>query len=240
VTFLTITLKKLLEKFTRAPESTTVAVQGFGNAGSHIARLLHGDGFKIVAISDSQGGIYNPKGFDPYSIKQFKDETKRIEGVYCDGSVCHLIEHDRITNTELLELDVDILIPAAMENQITVANADRVKAWTILELANGPVTSEADTILADKSIIVVPDILANAGGVTVSYFEWVQNRAGDYWKLDRIHQRLQRMMSGEFKAVFSIAEELDVNLRTAAYIHALKRLTEAIDSKGTREFFTSK
>ena len=111
-------LRKLLEKFNQSPKSTSVAVQGFGNAGFHIARLLYDDGFKIVAISDSKGGIYNPKGFNPYSIKQFKDETKRVEAVSCEGSVCKPFDHDRITNAELLELDVDVLIPAAMENQI--------------------------------------------------------------------------------------------------------------------------
>jgi glutamate dehydrogenase (NADP+) len=233
-------LRKLLEKFNQSPKSTSVAVQGFGNAGFHIARLLYDDGFKIVAISDSKGGIYNPKGFNPYSIKQFKDETKRVEAVSCEGSVCKPFDHDRITNAELLELDVDMLIPAAMENQIFAANADCVKARTILELANGPITSEADEILVDKGITIVPDILASAGGVTVSYFEWVQNRTGHYWKLDEIHQRLETMMLEEFETIWSIAEEYDVDLRAAASnIHALRRLTEAIDSRGTREFFTN-
>jgi glutamate dehydrogenase (NADP+) len=232
-------LRKLLEKFNQSPKSTSVAVQGFGNAGFHIARLLYDDGFKIVAISDSKGGIYNPKGFNPYSIKQFKDETKRVEAVSCEGSVCKPFDHDRITNAELLELDVDMLIPAAMENQIFAANADCVKARTILELANGPITSEADEILVDKGITIVPDILASAGGVTVSYFEWVQNRTGHYWKLDEIHQRLETMMLEEFETIWSIAEEYDVDLRAASNIHALRRLTEAIDSRGTREFFTN-
>jgi glutamate dehydrogenase (NADP+) len=164
------------------PQNTTVAVQGFGNAGSVIAQLLFDAGYKIVAVSDSKGGVYAPGGLDIPSIQQFKTSTRSLKAVYCEGTVCNIVQdHAVITNEELLNLDVDILVPAALENQITVENADTIQAKYIFEVANGPITSEADRILEAKNIYVFPDILVNAGGVTVSYFEWVQNRSGLYW-----------------------------------------------------------
>jgi glutamate dehydrogenase (NADP+) len=158
--------------------------------------------------------------------------------MYCDGSVCNLAEgHELISNEDLLELDVDMLVPAALENQITEANADRIKAKMIFEVANGPTTSAADQILDQKGIYVFPDILVNAGGVTVSYFEWVQNRNGLYWALGEVNQKLQVRMVEEAESVWSIARDLSIPLRTAAYVHAINRLGEAISAKGTRDYY---
>ncbi len=219
------------------PAETTVAVQGFGNAGQPIAQLLHDDGFKVVAVSDSKGGIYKEDGFDVPSLIQIKNETRELKAVYCDGSVCEMVEADRISNEELLCLDVDLLIPAALEDQITRANAEQIRADVILEIANGPTSSDADPILAERKVLVVPDILANAGGVTVSYFEWVQNRQGFYWTLQEVRQRLEEIMRREFKAVYGLREEHDVDMRTAAYVQALQRIGSAVEAGGTSRYF---
>ncbi len=220
------------------PSEKTVAVQGFGNAGQACARLLHADGYRIVAISDSGGGIHRPESFDVPSVIHAKEETRHIKAVYCHGKLCQQVDAKVITNEALLELDVDILIPAALEKQITAENAPRIKARTIIELANGPTTTDADAILAKNNVTVVPDILANAGGVTVSYFEWVQNKAGYYWPLAEVHQKLQATMSREFNNVHQLARNHETTLRTAAYTHALTRIAEAITAQGTRAYFT--
>lgn len=232
-------IKELEKKRKFVPEKTTVAVQGFGNAGQHVARLLHSDGYRIVAISDSKGGVYRKEGFDVPSLALAKNQSRKLQAVYCDGSLCETVAADRITNEELLELKVDILIPAALENQIREDNARKVQAPIIVEVANGPVTSQADAILREKKTQVVPDILANAGGVTVSYFEWVQNKAGYYWTEPEIHSRLQEIMSREFRAVYRLMEEKKIDLRTAAYVHALSRIGAAIESQGTRRYFSN-
>ena len=221
------------------PADVRVAVQGFGNAGQSVSRLLHNDGYRIVAVSDSRGGCYKPEGFDVPSLIHAKNETRRLKAVYCEGGVCEAVEADLITNEELLELDVDLLIPAALENQITRENAGRVKAPVIVEVANGPITSDADAVLCEKGTLVVPDILANAGGVTVSYFEWVQNKSGFYWPLDEVHERLERIMSTEFNALYDLMQEKNLDMRTAAYTHALSRIGTAIQSQGTQRFFAN-
>ena len=167
-------IEAMLSKFELVPTKTTIAIQGFGNAGSILADLLADAGYKIVAVSDSKGGIYAPVGLDIASVKQHKDRSREMKAVYCHDTVCDIVEHQTISNQELLALDVDVLIPAALENQITQANAEDVKAKYIFEVANGPINSDADKILKEKEIYVFPDILVNAGGVTVSYFEWVQ------------------------------------------------------------------
>lgn len=222
------------------PGRTTVAIQGFGNAGQGVAQLLYLDGWSVVAVSDSQGGIHRPEGFDVPSLVQFKNETRRLDAVYCQGSVCEAVPARRVTNDELLGLDVDVLIPAAMEDQITAANAASVKARTVVEVANGPVTPEADRILAAAGTTVVPDILANAGGVTVSYFEWAQNRSGTTWSLAEVEQRLDAMMVGSLELVLGISEVNGIDLRTAAYALALRRLGEAIGALGTQAYFLGK
>lgn len=230
-------IQAMLNKFEQKPEHTTIAIQGFGNAGSVVAELLFKAGYKIVAVSDSQGGIYSEKGLDIPSLKRHKEGNKNIKALYCQDSVCDLEDHQLISNTELLNLKVDVLIPAALENQITKENAEQIQAKYIFEVANGPVSSEADEILEQKGIYVFPDILVNAGGVTVSYFEWVQNRSGLYWRLTEVNERLKERMVTEAEKVWVIAREFDISLRTAAYIHAIERLGEALDAKGTRDYY---
>lgn len=230
-------IKELEAKRGWKAEDITVAVQGFGNGGQAVAKLLHQDKYRVVAVSDSQGGIYKEEGFDIPSLIQFKNETRRLEAVYCKGSVCEMVEAEKISNEKLLELEVDILIPAALENQITVDNANDIKAQIIVEIANGPTTSEADAVLGERGVLLVPDILANAGGVTVSYFEWTQNRQGFYWTLDEVHERLHTIMSREFNAVYDLMESHGVAMRTAAYAQALNRIGEAVEAQGTKDFF---
>ena len=230
-------IKELEERRGWTPAEVTVAIQGFGNAGQHVTALLHADGYRIVAVSDSQGGIRRDEGFDVPSLVQNKNDTRALRAVYCEGSVCQLVDAEVITNEELLELDVDILIPAALEGVITEDNAGRIKARTIIEVANGPITSDADRVLVAAGVTIVPDILANAGGVTVSYFEWVQNRGGLAWSLAEVHERLEEIMRREFAAVHDLATTLGVDLRRAAYAHALTRLGAAIASQGTHAWF---
>jgi glutamate dehydrogenase (NADP+) len=230
-------IKNILAKFEQIPRKTKVAVQGFGKAGAVIANLLAKAGYKVIAVSDSQGGIYYERGLDIPRIRQYKLTHSSLKSIYCDDSVCNIIEHESITNAQLLTLDVDVLVPAALENQITRENAGDVKAKFIFEVANGPLTSDADKILEQKGVYVFPDILVNAGGVTVSYFEWVQNRNGMYWSLGEVQKKLEEKMGKETEKTWSIAREYGVSMRTAAYIHALNRLSEAMDAKGTRDYY---
>ena len=219
------------------PRDVRVAIQGFGNAGQHVARLLHADGYRIVAVSDSRGGIHRPEGFDVPSLIRAKTESRRVQAVYHEGSVVQALEADTVSNEELLELDVDVLIPAALEDQITARNAHRITAPVIVELANGPTTSEADEILRQRDTLVIPDILANAGGVTVSYFEWAQNKSGFYWSEPEVHARLQAIMSREFQSVHARMVRQELDMRTAAYAQALDRLGATIESQGTHTYF---
>jgi glutamate dehydrogenase (NADP+) len=220
------------------PKKIRVAVQGFGNAGQHVANLLHQDGYKIVALSDSKGGVHYEEGLDIPSVIHVKNSSRKLQAVYCEGSVCESLNGSKtISNKELLALDVDILIPAALENQITKNNAHEIKAKYIAEAANGPITIEADTILTKNGVTVIPDILANAGGVTVSYFEWVQNKSGYYWPIEQIHEKLQHIMTKEFNTVHEKSLELGCNMRTAAYSHALDRISTAVTAQGTQNYF---
>ncbi len=230
-------MQNMLPKFKKEPKSTTVAVQGFGNAGSILAELLFDAGYKVVAVSDSKGGIYSKDGLNIPSVKKTKAETRKLEAVYCEGSVCNLVDHEKISNEELLELDVDVLVPAALENQITKENADRIKAPYIFEVANGPTTPEADAVLESKGIKVIPDILTNAGGVTVSYFEWVQNRMGYYWSEEEVNTKLKEKMIPETESIWNIAQEKKISFRTAAYVHALDRIELAVNAKGVKSHF---
>lgn len=220
------------------PRDVRVAVQGFGNAGQAFARLLHEDGYQIVAVSDSKGGIYREGGFHVPSLIQAKQQTRKLDTVYCKDGICEMIDGaETITNQQLLELDVEILAPAALENVITKSNAKKIKAETVVEVANGPVTSEADDILVENGIIVIPDILANAGGVTVSYFEWVQNKAGWYWTEEKVNQRLHERMREEYHNIYDLTQSKDLDMRTAAYVHALSRIGEALTAQGTADYF---
>ncbi|MFT4343930.1 MAG: Glu/Leu/Phe/Val family dehydrogenase [Candidatus Woesearchaeota archaeon] len=230
-------IKDYIEKKNLAKKDLRIAIQGFGNAGYHLANYLYEDGHKIVAVSDSRGGIYVEKGIEPKSVMEAKKKNGLIDGMYCNGTVCDYLDHKKITNEELLELDVDILIPAALENQITEKNAEKIKAKMICEVANGPTTVPADDILEKKGIDVIPDILANAGGVTVSYFEWVQNKSSYSWDAETIDKRLKKHMQDAFKEVHEFHEKNNVDFRTSAYAVALKRIGSAIDAKGTEEYF---
>src|SRR5690606_31630136 len=181
-----IAIRELARERGLDPRSTRVAIQGFGNAGYHVARLLQQDGYRIVAVSDSKGAIRADEGFDVERLWQEKQRVGSLRGIYTDGSVSNDIEHEHISNEELLELDVDILIPAALEDQIGPWNVERIRAPIIVEVANGPIVSQVDDVLHERGVRIIPDILANAGGVTVSYFEWVQNRNGFAWTLDEV------------------------------------------------------
>ncbi|MEN8256235.1 MAG: Glu/Leu/Phe/Val dehydrogenase [Thermodesulfobacteriota bacterium] len=221
-----------------SPEELSVAVQGFGNAGYNFAKLAHQAGFKIVAISDSKGAIAYKGGLDPEKVMAHKEEKKDLKSmIYCDGSVCDLQRYEKISSEKLLELHVDVLVLAALENQIHKENVKRIKAKRILEIANGPVTSEADMILEGKGIPVLPDVLVNAGGVTVSHFEWVQNRAGLYWDKQQVNAKLKDKMTFEANEIFDLAKEKEISLRSAAYLQGVKRIAGAISERGTREYF---
>lgn len=208
----------------------TVAIQGFGNVGEYVARFLHAEGFKIVALADSKGGIYIPEGIkDLDAVKACKERSGRLAGCYCVGSVCDIVNIETLGGRdifpdEVLTLPVDIIVPAALENAITKENAGAVKAKIVLEMANGPTTAEADEILQAKGIEVIPDILANSGGVAVSYFEWFQNMNDEKWKKEETLLRLKEKMEAAAHAVSATAKEYGVHLREAAYILALKRL----------------
>ncbi|MBI2074220.1 MAG: Glu/Leu/Phe/Val dehydrogenase [Candidatus Levybacteria bacterium] len=223
-------LEELIKKM-GLKKPLTVAVQGFGNVGSHLAALLCQNGYKVVALSDSKGGIYDQSGdgFNIDLVKTCKLERGLIADCYCIGTVCDLAEKKKgeITNEDLLELPVDILVPAALENVITEKNADKIKAKIVFEMANGPTSLEGDKILHGRGIPVVPDVLANSGGVTVSYFEWYQNMHGEHWKLEEVKDKLKEKMTDAFKNVWNIHEEKKVDLRTGAYILALRRLHES-------------
>jgi glutamate dehydrogenase/leucine dehydrogenase len=218
-----ITTMEALKKLNLKAEDTAAVVQGFGNVGSVSADLLHKQGCKIIAISDISGGYYNKKGIDiPKAIEHVRNNKVLKGGGF----------GDEISNKELLELECDILVPAAKEDQIDRHNAPNIKAKLIVEGANGPTSADAYDILRDKKIMVVPDILANAGGVTVSYFEWVQNRLGYYWDVDDVNRRHDRMMREAFDNVYSKAEEYKTTLRLGAYIFALEKISRTLKLRG--------
>lgn len=233
----------LRNKEGRMAEDLTVAVQGFGNAGYHLARLLKEGGYKVVALSDSQGGIFCPDGLDVEAVHERKLSTRHLQAHYAETSVtsCETQEsHDAITNEELLALDVDILIPAALENAITADNVDNVRAKWIVEVANGPLSIEADKKLFDRGVVVLPDVLANSGGVIVSYFEWVQNRAGFPWTLDEVQTRMKGRLEQAFEEMWQFQHQKEnISLRQAAYAKALLHLQEVLKMKGTKEYFIS-
>ncbi|HXQ95259.1 MAG TPA: Glu/Leu/Phe/Val dehydrogenase, partial [Thermoplasmata archaeon] len=197
-------------------KGASVVVQGYGNAGSVAAKLLHDEqGAKIVAVSDSKGGIHNPDGLNPHAVEEFKAKT---------GSVINFPGSRSVNNEEILELKTDVLIPAALENQITKKNADKIQAKIVAEAANGPTLPDADTILFERKVTVLPDVLANAGGVTVSYFEWAQDISGFFWPLAEVNQKLENVMVRSYNDVHKVAEQQHVHNRTAAYVLAIQRV----------------
>ncbi len=218
-----ITIREACKKIGLELKGATVAVQGYGNAGSIAAYLIHDMGAKVVAVSDSRGGVLNWDGIDPHEAIKHKAETSTVVGF--PGT-------ETITNAELLELDVDILIPAALENVITSENAPRIKAKISGEAANGPNTPEADAIMHANGVLIIPDILANAGGVTVSYFEWVQGLNRLFWSEEEVNNRLEKIMVESFENVYAISKEKNINMRLAAYIVAMGRVVEAIQLRG--------
>ena len=219
-----LTAKKALAKLNMDVKGATYAVQGFGNVGFYTAYYAHKDGAKIIAFSNSHVAIYNENGIDMEAVIKDFEENGRIltnKGYGKD-----------ITNAELLELEVDVLAPCALENQITSENADRIKAKVITEGANGPTTPEADEILFKKGIVVIPDILANSGGVVVSYFEWVQNLQSYYWSFEEVQQKEDALLSTAFEDVWALADEYKVDLRNAAYMKSIERISKAMKLRG--------
>lgn len=216
------TIVEAMKEIGKPMQGATVAIQGFGNVGRISARLLHERGCKIVAVSDSNGAVYDPNGLDIAKLEQRKDSRLPLDG---DGA-------SKIGQDELLELEVDILLPAALENAITSENAGRIKASIIAEAANGPLTPDADEIVNEKGVLVIPDILANSGGVTVSYFEWVQNLMNYYWSEEEVNGKLADVMIRSFHEVNQLAKQHNTNLRTAAYMISLQRIAEAMKARG--------
>ena len=205
-----------------------VAVQGFGNVGYNIAKFLHDHGFLVVAVSDSKGGIYMPDGLNPERTLECKKKNGTLAGCYCHGSVCDLTGGKQISNEELLELPIDILIPAALESVITGKNAPNIKSSIILEMANGPTTADADMILYGRNIPVIPDVLANSGGVSVSAFEWEQNLKGEHWTKEEVNTKLKTKMEKAVDDIWSASQSLKTDLRTAAFTVAIKRILQAM------------
>jgi len=231
-------LKKIKEQFPLR-SNLTIAVQGFGNVGFYFAQIASNEGFNVVAVSDSKGGIIKSidmKNFMPLDIPLVSDckaKNGSLSGCFCSNGVCDMSSGKVISNEELLELPVDILVPAALENVINEKNADKIKAKVVVEMANGPITPEADEILTKKGIIVVPDIFANSGGVSVSYFEWVQNLYGYYWETEEVESKLETLMNNAFDKIWDKYLELKsknkttIGLRLATYILAVERILEA-------------
>ncbi|NLF02224.1 MAG: Glu/Leu/Phe/Val dehydrogenase [Anaerolineales bacterium] len=222
-----ITARELLKRLGRDPAATTVAVQGYGNVGSVTAEMLSKIGCRVVAVSDVSGGLYSPRGLDIDLINtQIATHPQRLlEG-------CSLPDVDRISNDELLTLDVDILVPAALEHQIRADNAAQVRASMIIEAANGPTTRAADDILQDRGVIVVPDILANAGGVVVSYFEWVQDLQCFFWEEEEVNRHLEQVMVRSFREVWDFCHARNVPARLGAYMLAVERVASAVQARG--------
>jgi glutamate dehydrogenase (NAD(P)+) len=217
-----VTLEALKVKGLSMKDSTA-AIQGFGNAGSILARFYYEAGMKVIAVSDSGSGIYSKNGLNIPAVLHHKEETGKLKG---------FPDAEPISNENLLELECTVLAPSALENVITLANADRIRAKIIAEAANGPTTPGADRILYDKGIFVLPDILANAGGVTVSYFEWVQDLQGFFWDEDIVNQQLQRIMTKSFQDVYQTSQKFKVDMRTAAYTLAIDRVVSATKVRG--------
>jgi glutamate dehydrogenase (NADP+) len=231
-------LNAWVEREDMKPQEMTVAVQGFGNAGYHFARLAKEAGYKVVAISDSQGGIYLKEGLEPEPIWEYKHRTRKLSGmVYCEDTVGDVEKVKNISTEDLLGLEVDVLVLAALENAITEKNVKKVKAKVILEIANGPVTPAADAQLQEREVVIIPDVLANAGGVIVSYLEWVQNRTGDYWTEELVNERLAARLESAARLCFQRAHREEVSLRVSAYLQGMELLSIAIDSRGTQRYF---
>lgn len=226
-------LEKLADKLglTRQ-QDVTIAIQGFGNVGYWFAYHADQAGYKVVAVSDSKGGILVETGLDPEKTRECKRQNGKLESCFCVNGQCDMRQGQVITNEELLQLDVDILVPAALENVITADNAGDIRARAIIEMANGPTTPEADEILKKRGVILIPDVLANAGGVTTSYFEWVQNLQGYYWTQQEVETKLRPRMEAAFEQMWRIKQDQNVSDRMAVYMTAVKRVVDTIILRG--------
>ena len=226
-------LERVREKLGLDAAKTRIAVQGFGNVGYWFAKHAHEAGYNMTAFSDSRGGIHGKtdQNMDPDIVMKMKKATGSIGSCYGAGEERDCEHFEGISNEALLELDCEVLTPAALENVLTEANADRVKSKVLLELANGPTTKSADAILSKNNVLVVPDVLANAGGVTVSYFEWLQNKKQEHWSETEVLAKLKPIMNESFDAVWALKEELNTDMRTAAFVLALRRIEEAMEGK---------
>lgn len=228
----------LRDKFGRDPKTMTAAVQGFGNAGYHAARLLEQAGYKIVAISDSRSAIHCEDGLDVEAVWKVKQASTELKAVYGDSTVSESMHHaHHISHEELLGLDVDVLLPSALENSITLANVDNIRAPWIVEVANGPINSDAEHILDERGVLIVPDVLANSGGVIVSYFEWVQNRAGYPWTLKDVREKLNLRLTESFETIWNLKESTGSTMRSAAYTIALRRIEAVLEEQGSKNYF---
>lgn len=224
-----IILKELQKIFGFKPKETTLAIQGFGNVGSNFARFAFKEGYKILALSEKEGGIYVAKGLNPEETIRCREKKGKIAGCYCVGSVCDLSYGRQITNEELLEMEVDVLVPAAIEDVITEKNASKIKAKYLIEMANGPVNPKAEPILEKRGIVSVPDILANAGGVIASYFEWLQSKQKKKWPKAKVLKELSANLEKSFRKVWTLSEQEKMNLRKAAYLLAIDRVVKAME-----------
>lgn len=218
----TICIEEAAKKRGISVKGARVIVQGFGNAGSFLAKFMHDMGAKVIAISDAEGALHDPDGLDIDYLLDRRDSF---------GTVTNLFD-DTITNQEMLELDTDILVPAAVQNQITEENAHNIKADIVVEAANGPTTLEATKILTERGILLVPDVLASSGGVTVSYFEWVQNNQGYYWKDEEVQEKLREVLVRSFNNVYTTSQNRQIDMRLAAYMVGVRRATEAARYRG--------
>ena len=223
-----VILEKLSKAFDLKPEKTTLAIQGFGNVGYHFAYFAFKKGFKIIAISEAEGGIYVSKGLNPEETLKCKEAKGKIAGCYCTGSVCDTSFGKKITNRELLQMPVDVLVPAAVENVIAKENAPRIRAKYIIEMANAPVTPEALSILDKRGALSVPDILANAGGVVASYFEWLQSKEKKKWKKRKVLEDLSATLGKTFDKVWDLSQREKISLRKASYFIAINKVAKAI------------
>lgn len=205
-----------------------------------MARLLAEAGYKVVALSDSKSAIYEPDGLDIERVKSAKDKFNVLKSEYADGASYELKEHQVISHAELLTLDVDLLVPAALENAITKDNVHDIKANWIVEISNGPITPDADKILFKKGVVIIPDVLANAGGVIVSYFEWVQNRAGFPWTMDEVRERMRQKLKASFEEMWVYQHtNKNTSLRQAAYTKALRHIEKVVEICGTKEYYSN-
>jgi len=230
-------LKKFVADNDLEKKKLRVAVQGFGNAGTAVAKLLDTEGYSIVAVSDSNGTLYNKNGLNPHRVEEAKKKGKHVTSLYCSGTVCDEAQMHKegtviLPSEDVLTLDCDVLIPAALDNQLSADNASDVKAMIILELANNPTTPEADAILFKRGVTVLPDVLVNAGGVTVSYFEWVQNRQQFYWTIEEVQKRLSTIMTRAYYDIANYMHKRGISWREAAYQVGVERMHEAQQLRG--------